>query len=220
MDAANLYKDAFTLWGRLAEDQRRILSQPYDGLKSGSADELFQEIQPIMALLHQAAGAEYCDWAIGDVTPETPLPHLPKAQELAKLALWNAAHRISSDPDGAVQDLIARAHLGHHLSETLIGCMIAISFQNGAVGLLQQYGSALTPAAAERASELFSTPLLEPDLRRGMQAEAALAAAVANSSPEVRLRMLSHSLPTVEPTNAQGLECRRHLEEFLLDSRV
>ena len=99
-----------------------MLSNPKDEVDADKAAELFKKIQPIMDLLRQAAAAGYCDWGLPPIGIDSPLPHISKAAQLGKLALWSAGYRFADDPQSAAEDLIARAHLGHSLSDTLIGC--------------------------------------------------------------------------------------------------
>lgn len=218
VDASSLYKNAFVLWDQLTKDEQQVLLRNHGGIYDDATQALFEKIQPIMALLHEAARADYCDWALGDATPETRLVHLPRGQALAKLALWNAAHRMPTDPDGAVEDLFARAQLGRDLSETMIGYLVEISFEAGAAGLLQQHGATLTPSARERVFELFSSPELQPDIRRAMQAEASLVHSFSTSSPEARLEMMRKATNPSEPGDAAGAARQQEFEEFLLNS--
>jgi len=219
VDASGLYKNAFVLWDQLTEEERqRILSKPHDGVYDEAAEGLFQKIQPIMALLHEAARADYCDWALGDATHETRLLHLPRAQALAKLALWNAAHRMPTDPDGAVEDLYARAQLGRDVADTLIGFLVETSFEQGAVNLLQRHGASLSTSARDRAQELFSSADFEPEVRRAMQAETALVNHLAKLPQETLLELMRKSTNPPPAGDVAAVAQQREFESFLLDS--
>jgi hypothetical protein len=191
VDAANLYKDAFVLWEKLTDEEKEILRPPLHDVSGNAAAALFQKIQPIMALLHEGAKADYCDWGFGELKFDTPMPHIGKAQLLGRLALWNAAYRVDSDPDGAIHDVAATFHLGHHLSETFFGLLVQVAMEGEAVTFVQRHVSALSPSASQLAREVLSTSFVEQDISRALRGEAAILASYVKLSPEARFNMVS-----------------------------
>ncbi len=171
VDAANLYADAFVLFDQLTDAEKAMIRKPSEEVDADQAAKLFEKIQAIMALLRAAAKADYCDWGTGEITFDTPLTHVSKAQQLGSLALWAAAYRFSTDPAGAIDDLSARARLGHYLSDTLIGVLVAGSFQGPANDLLRDHLGFLDAAATSKALEFVAGSTLDSDLTRAMDGE-------------------------------------------------
>jgi hypothetical protein len=147
-----------------------------------------------MELLRAAAKADYCDWGTGEITFETGLPHVGKAQDLAKLALWAAGYRFSTDPAGAIGVLGMRAKLGHHVSDTLLGALVAASIERGANGLLQQHAGAMDAGTLHAATNFIGGSTLDADLTRAMLGEMSgvesMGRKLAGLSTEERIKMI------------------------------
>ena len=194
VDAANIYANAFVLFDQLTDEEKAMLRKPSEEVDADQAAKLFEKIQAIMALLRAAAKADYCDWGTGEITFETGLPHIGMAQDLAKLALWAAAYRFPTDPAGAIDDLSARARLGHHLTETLIGALAAGSIETTAHKLLGDHLGRLDSAATGKALEFLHSSTLDADLSHAFRGETSgvesFAAKLARVDARERGRML------------------------------
>jgi hypothetical protein len=218
VDAANLYKNAFVLLDRLTEEEKELLFSRKEATLQERI-ELFHKIQPIMALLHEAAKADYCDWALGTLTPEAGMPlHFGKAQQLDKLARWNAAHRITSDPDGAVQDLAAIARLGHHLADYTLGALVQLGMERASVEFLREYAAALTPSAADAAGQMLASSTVDEDIARAWKGEAAMVVEFLRSTSEggpakIRAAMAGPKDSAVPDERAQAYEVERLLND-------
>ena len=171
VDASTFYKDAFALFDRLTDAEKEMMRGPNEEVDAEKADALFAKIQPIMELLRRGAAADYCDWGLGPIGFDTPLPLIAKSQQLAMVALWNAAYRFPSDAEGAIDDLAARARLGHDVADTLIGWLVEASFEKSATGLLLQNASSLSDNAQARARDFLGSSSLDMDMERAMSAE-------------------------------------------------
>ena len=194
LDAANLYADAFVLFNQLNDAEKAMIRKPSDEVDAEQAAKLFEKLQAIMALLRAAAKADYCDWGTGEITFETGLPHVTKANDLAQLALWAAGYRFSNDPAGAIDDLALRAKLGHHLSDTLVGALLAASIERGANGLLQQYAGSMDATTLHAATSFIGGSTLDADLTRAFRGEISgvesYGAKLASADPLERGRMM------------------------------
>lgn len=173
VDASNHYKNAFVLFDRLTEEEKKMIRQPREEVDAEEAAQLFEKIRAILDLLHEAAGADYCDWGQGPITFETPLPQLAKAQNLGRLSLWAAAYQFSTDPAAALATLGDRAQLGHHLADTLIGLLVQTSFERGANELLLQNAGALDGTLAASALDLLRGSKLDANVARAFETERA-----------------------------------------------
>ena len=171
VDASSFYKDAFALYDRLSEEEKQMLFRPSEEVDTDKAAALFEKIQPIMELLRRGAAADYCDWGLGEPDVDKPFPQIGKSQNIGKVALWNAAYRFPSDAEGAIDDLSARARLGHHLAETLIGFLVDSSFEKSSATLIRQIAAALNEAARGKAGEFLAASTLDRDIELGIAGE-------------------------------------------------
>lgn len=171
VDAANLYAEAFALFDRLTDEEKNILRKPSEEVDAETAAQLFEKLQPILELLRAAAKAGYCDWGTGEITFETTLPHMGKAQQLGSVAIWASAYRFPSDPATAIDDLGALSRLGHHLSDTMIGVLVSGSIEARANKLLAQHLGALDGAMLDKARALIADSPIDADLTRAFRGE-------------------------------------------------
>lgn len=171
VDASSFYKDAFVLYDRLTEEEKGMMRHANEEVEAEKADALFAKIQPIMELLRRGAAADFCEWGLGPLRFDTPMPQIVKSQLLANVALWNAAYRFPSEPDGAIDDLAARARLGHDLGDTLIGWVVESSFERSATDLLRQNAPSLSGEALARAHGFLGSSTLDADISRAMASE-------------------------------------------------
>lgn len=193
VDASNFYKNAFVLCAALTDEEKKMFHQPLKEADADQAAALFKKIQPILELLRLAADADYCEWGLGPLDFESQLPHLPKAQELGRLAQWSASYRFPSDPQGALADLAAQARLGDHLAESVIGWLVQTSMEAGAIKVVRQNTGVLGAAEAAQAQEFFQASSVEENVARAFAAEsrgvAAMGKKFAALSPEARMKL-------------------------------
>ena len=171
VDASNFYEDAFALYGQLTDEEKEMMRHPSEEVDVEKADALFAKIQPIMELLRRGAAADYCDWGLKPFEPDTQLPHLGKSQNLGAMALWNAAYRFPSDPEGAIDDLAARAKLGHDVADILIGWLAESSFEKSSTKLLLENAASLSDEARTKAHDFLRSSTLDSDMERAMSGE-------------------------------------------------
>ncbi len=194
IDASNFYKNAFVLFDRLSEEEKKMIRQPREEVDAEKAAALFEKVRAILDLLREAAKAEYCDWGQAPYTFDTPMPQIGKAQDLGKLGLWAAAYQFSNNPAAAFDVLADRATLGHHIADTLIGVLVETSFEVGAHELLLQHAGGFDTATAARAREVVQASKVDEDVARAFEAEIAGSTAMgrqllAMSEPE-RMKMI------------------------------
>jgi hypothetical protein len=206
LDASNIYKDAFVLFDRLSEEEKTMIRKPREEVDAEKAAALFEKIRAIMDLLRAAAKADYCDWGMAPYTFDTPMPHITKAADLGKVALWAAAYQFSTDPAAALDALTARAQLGHHLADTLIGLLVETSFEKSAHDLLRQHVGSFDAAVMAKAGDLVSASAIDADITRAFEAEAASVEAtgrqLAAKSAEERAQILS-AIDTAPPGSVE-----------------
>ena len=178
VDASNSYKNAFVLFDRLSEEEKKMLREPRAEVDEEKAAALFEKIRAIMELLREAAKADYCEWGQAPYSFDTPMPQITKAQDLGKLALWAAAYQFPTDPAAALTALADRAQLGHHLADTLIGVLVQTSFERSAHDLLLQHAGSFDPATATQAREILKGSKLDDDLARAFVSEAVMVGAI------------------------------------------
>ena len=64
-NAADVYKKAYEMFQTLSKDEKEALANPRAEMDADKAAALFSKLGPIMDLLLQAQGADYCDRALG-----------------------------------------------------------------------------------------------------------------------------------------------------------
>lgn len=194
IDASNIYKNAFVLFDRLSEEEKKMIRQPREEFDADKTAALFEKVRAILDLLREAAQADYCDWGQAPYTFETPLPQIGKAQDLGKLALWAAAYEFSRDPAAAIAVLGDRAQLGHHISDTLIGVLVQTGFERSAHELLLARAPALDASVTVRVLEFLRGSKVDADLVRAFESECAGVEAMGKrlaSTPRETVAMLA-----------------------------
>ena len=211
VDASNFYKNAFVLCAALTDEEKKMFRQPLAEADAEKAAALFKKIQPILELLRQGAEADYCEWGLGPLNFDAPLPHLGKAQELGRLAQWSAGYRFPSDPQGALGDLATQARLGDHLADSVIGWLVQMSLDGGANKVLRENAGLLDEAGALQAQEFLRSSSVEQNVARAFAAESAAVEAAAKKlaaqTPAERMKLL-HAYESSEeagPSSFDGL---------------
>ena len=191
-NAALLYQQAFALLSSLDEDDLKRLKA-----KEHAADQteaLSRKLKPIVALARAAADLPYCDWGLGDMTLDTPLPHLDKARTLADALLWDAA---CGDAANTGDDLIAALTLGEQVSDLLIGHLVSSAIQNKVLDLLSERAANLPAEALQRMTESLTDRHYEESLYRAILSEAQMldhtAEHYARLKPERAQQLVDHT---------------------------
>lgn len=170
-NAADIYRQAFELFDALSDEEKKMLKNPRDEVDADAAAELFKKIQPILKLMKEAGAAEYCHWISGPIRFDTPVPYIGKAMDLGRLALWSAAYRFQTDPQGALDDLATQRQLGRTLPDNLIGVLVETAMNASATDFLNINARSLDANATAQLSEMLRDNSYPADLARAMQGE-------------------------------------------------
>ena len=213
VDASNFYKDAFVLYAALTDEEKKMFRRPLAEADADKAAALFKKIQPILELLRQGAEADYCEWGLGPLNFDAPLPHLGKAQELGRLAQWSADYRFPSDPQGALGDLTAQARLGDHLADSVIGWLVQMSLETGANKVLSKNAGWLDEVGALQVQEFLRSSSVEQNVARAFAAESAAVEASAKKlaalTPSERMKLLQADETSEESSHEDLLQIFR-----------
>jgi len=199
VNGTNLYLKASALLKQLSESERKMIKQPREEVSEAEAKALFEKLKPILALIHEAVGADYYDWGLGKLSYDTTLPQYRIIMELAQAALWSAAYRFAEDPAGALEDLAARAQIPR--SEThkvLIGGLIASSMEKSALEVIRENAVYLNASTLARARTLLAESTFDQDARGSFAGEAAFSDSISSKitamSPDERLKWVRSSV--------------------------
>jgi hypothetical protein len=120
LNAADLYKNAYTLFQALSEYERMLLFKNEHWLHAGGPasdaeapelpvgleDVLEAKLHGIMMLLRQAdQEAGYCDWGTGAMPLDASSPHLEIVNALVSVVHWQAERKAQQSPAAAVADI-------------------------------------------------------------------------------------------------------------------
>src|SRR6266850_1131100 len=181
-NAAVIYRQAFDLFDHLSKDQKYILGDWRTNVDASVEAELCEKLRPICDLMHQASAVTNCDWGIDPITFDTPLPHLNAARNIARVAIWNAAHCRSNDVARATDDAVSALQLGHQVSRSaLVGCFVGMAVQNIASSYVAQKVRSFSGADGQRLAAVFDDPAYEEAPSRAMEQEAAIVERLAAS---------------------------------------
>ena len=184
-NAADLYKNAYSGWVALADEEKQILANPLEEIDPEKADALFKKIQPIMEALRKGTQAAYCDWSVGVAAPNTPQPQFTLVKDLSQVTRWSAGFQFqTSHPEGALSDLSVQLNLGRSVgAQSLFGFAIESSLNGMASSLVRDNASSLPPEALSAALALFDPARLTADFMKAAADEADLYAQAANPIP-------------------------------------
>ncbi|MBI1337827.1 MAG: hypothetical protein GC164_12820 [Phycisphaera sp.] len=120
----------------LAEWRTTPLNEDVEAIVTGAEASL--------GMLHRGASILSCDWGLDILEdgPNTLMPHLGKARQLARLACLCARWRfVNGDADGAIDDLTATIALARHLASgrILIGQLVGYSIENMAINCIADH---------------------------------------------------------------------------------
>lgn len=120
-NAAVIYRQAFDLFNQLSQEQKDILRNWPTNVDASVEAQLCELVRPICDLMHQATAVTNCDWGIDNpISFATKLPHLSASRNIARAAIWNAAHCRSNDVAGATDDAVSVLQLGQQISHSAI----------------------------------------------------------------------------------------------------
>jgi hypothetical protein len=175
-NAADLYRQAFALYNALTNDEKDILRDWQTNVDAAVETALCEKIRPICDLMHQASAVTNCDWGFEPLSVDTTmtvLKPLNSARNIARTAIWSAAHCRSNDMSGAADDTMSVLHLGQQFSQTgMIGSLVDMALQ----GLASSYVAAnlgrFQGSDAQRLAAAFSDPTYEQAPSLAMAEEA------------------------------------------------
>lgn len=134
-----IYRQAFDLFNALTKEQKELVSNWRTNVEASVDAELCEKLRPICELMHQASAVTNCDWGIEPITFETKMPHLLGSRNIARAAIWNAAHCRSNDVVGATDDILSALRVGHNVSQSaLLGCLVDMAVQGVASSYIAQ----------------------------------------------------------------------------------
>lgn len=173
-NAADLYEQAYALFDRLTPKEKELL-QGRGAADASAAAALFVKIQPILALLRSATGADYCDWGLGSWTINTPMTHMQKVMNLGSVTGWSVSYLFSQDPEAAIGVIFDHASLGNSVgNHALIGLLAESSLETKMDSLLRENFARLTPAQTAKLETLFSDYGVGKDFHEAFQTEVSL----------------------------------------------
>lgn len=157
-NAAPLYWQAFAAMPVLDKKDADLLNhKPNTPLDQAAAEQLVARFATPLSLLHAASAISECDWGV-DLTsgPETQLPYVSKAVELAKVARLRARLLIEQgDSTGAASDLIASLRLARAAGQPglLINQLVRASIERSAIQTIAQSFGKFDRAALKKFEE-------------------------------------------------------------------
>ncbi len=205
-NAADLYKNAFALFNQLTTEEKEIFRSKKE-LNAEDAATLFAKIQPILELLRRAREMPECDWGTGPFGLNTPTPQVTAAMRLTHVVRWGAEHQFSTEPDAAIDDLLAISHLGRHISGALIGLLAERSIDGISAATLRTHLSSLPESALDRVSELLELRRAVGSITQAFEMEAAFihSAVKFMSGPEGNLEKQADQIVSMLPDpSAEG----------------
>jgi hypothetical protein len=126
--------------------------------------------------MHQASAVTNCDWGIDPTDPDPGAKwstHLNGARNLARAAIWNAAHCRSNDVAGVMDDTLSALRVGQQVSRSaLIGCLVDMAVQNIVSSYVAQNLSLFRGTDGQRLATAFDDPSYEEEPSRAMEQEA------------------------------------------------
>jgi hypothetical protein len=126
-NAASVYRRAFeqlprSLEGYARSSQQQVMNNWQTAEIDQQVTQLLKDSEHSLSLLNRASQLDRCDWGIDlkENGPNTSLPHLEKARDLAGLAGLRARTRIQAgEHEAAVNDLLAVIALGRHIARDI-----------------------------------------------------------------------------------------------------
>lgn len=192
VNGTNLYLKAVALLRQLSESEKKMIKQPRDEVAESEARALFEKLKPVLALIRDAAGADYYDWGLGEVSFHSPQPQINIILELARAALWSAAYRFTEDPAGALEDLAARARIPSSGTNILLGGLVASTIERSGLEVLRENVMSLDATTLARARTFLAESTFNQDVSRAFAGEAAVSDSSFNKitamGPEERLQ--------------------------------
>ncbi|MGO9609547.1 MAG: hypothetical protein ACLPT4_07915, partial [Verrucomicrobiia bacterium] len=173
-NAAAIYRRAFDLFDQFSKDQKYILSDWSTNVDASVEAELCGKLRPISDLMRQATAVTNCDWGFDPINNDTKLPpYLNPSRNIARAALWNAAHCQSNDVAGATDDALSVLRLGQNISQGgPIGFLVGTALQGLVAAFVAQNVGSFGDADILRLTTAFNDPAYEEEASRAMEQEA------------------------------------------------
>jgi hypothetical protein len=173
-NAAAIYRQAFDLFAKFSKDQEFILGDWRTNVGASVEAELCGKLRPISDLMRQATAVTNCDWGFDPINNDTKLPpYLSPARNIARAALWNAAHCRSNDVAGATDDALSVLRLGQNISQGgPIGFLVGTALQSIVAAFVAQNVGSFGDADILRLTTAFNDPAYEEEASRAMEQEA------------------------------------------------
>jgi hypothetical protein len=173
-NTADLYRQAFDLFNALSRDERYVLGDWRTNVDAEVESGFCEKLRPICHLMHQASAVTNCDWGIDPTDPGAKwLTHLNGSRNLARAAIWNAAHCRSNDVAGVMDDTLSALRVGQQVSQSaLIGCLVDMAVQNITSSYVAQNLSRFRGTDSQRLAAAFNDPSYREEPSRAMEQEA------------------------------------------------
>lgn len=142
-NAALQYWIAFANLNDISAEDKKSLGQAFNAPPGENRSSLATRLNPVVTSLHRAAKIPGADWGldIGVDGPHTRIPHVSKARELARAALFVARERFDRGRAAEGLDLLFDVlTLGRHLGRdgSLMARLVESAITNMALDALNQ----------------------------------------------------------------------------------
>jgi hypothetical protein len=213
-NAAVIYRQAFDLFNALSNEQKNIVGDWRTNVDAAVEAELCEKLRPICDLMHQASAVTNCDWGVEPITVDTKWTHLTPARNIARAALWNAAHCRSNDVTGAADDAMAVLRLGQTISRgAMIGCLVDMALQGMTSSYVAQNVGLFNGAAGQQLATAFDDPAYDEAPSRAMQQEADMVESLGAKLASLSDAEMKKEWPT-EKDRADLLAAFKHIADL------
>ncbi len=129
-NAALAYWQAFALMPELSQQEIELRSDVLEGKRpiDDEARKIIQKSEASLRCLHRGAKMERAAWGVAwEEGPDAALPHISKARELVRLAVFRAHNRfVLGQSEQAVDDVLAGMTLARHLPQDEVITLIPL----------------------------------------------------------------------------------------------
>jgi hypothetical protein len=172
-NAADLYRQAFALYGALTNDEKEILRDWRTNVDASVEAELCEKIRPVCDLMHHASAVTNCDWGIDSSEPKFLRSILNPGRNIGRAMIWSAARCRSNDVTGATEDVLSTLQLGRNISRLeVIGCLVDLSLQYTTSSYVSQHVGLFGDADGQRLAASFNNPAYKEASSDAMEEEA------------------------------------------------
>lgn len=175
-NAADFYRQAFTLYDALSENEKKVLGNSKAALVADQVAQLCEKVAPILDLMHQATAQTNCDWQLGPMTTENNsdfLKYYDWCRGLARTSIWRATHCGADNSPRVTDDLLANLQLAHRVPPSaLLGFLVNTAIQGQVTDFIAKHASTFTRPEADRLLQALNDPVYEEDFFRAIEQEA------------------------------------------------